>query len=259
MPQEELFTSKSLRTLGGGATMCFLVSSILPGLLGIEATQIRGYLSFGIALLIVAFQLFENKKIKRKPSIYLLALLNAILIATTSMGLNHGYASIDKSSTTKDSANVNLKESSLIPFVSSDIWFPPAKLVNEIEAKDDTLKLERADYKSLSKTDSNRTIFLEGILDSNKSNAPIIKERKEEAKKLYKRAYEHLKNNNFIEAMDNFRKTEEIYPTYANAFEIFNYLRKNQDKFETQQDVLKKFISKNYSWSAPILLDSEPK
>ncbi len=264
MPQQELLNKKSVYTLTSTSAVCYGSVALFNDLYD-NAPPFSPILLVLVIALVVSFgAVLFNSRSKKDFTLYITALFNTILITTSALGLHGGKQNVtDNVQEKKDTV---IKSSFLSSFDKYP-WLPPLTLVKDIadkedtikakehtiEAKEDALRLERAYYKVLSQNDSNRTKNLKYFRDSVESNPSLLKKHKEDAEILYKRAYEHLEKNNFREAMDNFRKTEKAYPTYGNAFEIFNYLRKNQDKFKTQPDELKNFIIKNYSWKAPEL------
>ena len=134
-PSSDFYTAKSLYTLAGGAAATWIITnfyskifpyepvpSILIALIIAQTISIVGYVTLS--------------KVKKNASGYFIAVINGFLIASSALGFNTANSSVDETAGDKKTGT---QQGSLITFMDKTSWLPPARLVQEVRQKSDSL------------------------------------------------------------------------------------------------------------------------
>lgn len=243
MEDKDYLSSKTIFSLSGSSAACVMLVGLLEKA-NLHFNQVLVVMLFALIISVVA--LFTDKNKKRTAKIYLVAFINAMLITSTSLGVNTANNYFPNNDVEKKE---EIHNASLIPLLGNEIWLPPAKLQNEIKIKNDSLVDVRIDLNLVSNKDSNQTKFIAVLKDSIKKKPEVLSQRLNLAKDLEKKAFDDLNKGDYKSSMTKFKAIDSIYPTYRSAFEIYSYLKKNEKNFESKKDEIHKTI--NSKWKNP--------
>jgi hypothetical protein len=118
----ELYTPKTLYTLGGSSTAVWLFTTILASTFGVDTDRYK-WIGLCVAIVLSFIGAIALKKLNF--SMGTVALFNGLLIYVTSVGINSLNEGIKKD---KD----NKKQSSFVPFLNDTPWWPSTTLVDSI-------------------------------------------------------------------------------------------------------------------------------
>jgi hypothetical protein len=247
MEDKDYLSAKTIFSLSGSSAACVMLVGLLEKA-NLHINQVVVVMIFATIISFIA--LFSDKKKRKTAKIYLVAFINAMLITSTSLGVNtaNNYFP-DK----EDAKTEEVKKSSLIPFLGNEIWLPPAKLKDEIKIKSDSLSEAKIDFDIIASKDTNQTKLIAELKTSSNTDL-VFSSRLKEAKELEKKAYDDFYKGDFKSSMIKFKRVDEIYPTYHSAFEIYSYLKKNENNFESKKDEIKKTVDNK--WKDPNPKDS---
>lgn len=226
MNGQHFITEKTIFSITGISLACWIIANVIHIIFPHLTTDYAALIVLILALLMSFAAIFESKKRKKTFKLYLAALINSLLITLTSIGVNNvnSYAGSDNGQ--KKSEGVN--KSSLIPFFDDDIWLPPAKLVNEIKQKTDSIDKVNDYVTVLTDKDNSQNRYIVSL-----KNRPVLRSITDSLSRVsdsfLKKGNEAQNKNNINEALENYKKAYDTDPGNNAAFEKYKNLKLNKN------------------------------